>query len=531
MHDTAEPVDIQAGTPRERADTPAERVKKAKASRQKATLPRPKALRVSIEQYEKWNRGFTGEQKGRAIHHLYREWPAINRKLVGEQKEKLIQQWEGIPPFEPDEEIPDIKTFVLKNQEYGGSGKYKLMCTEIGIPGCISMTSFVLEDPDYPPRVDPAVLVVGHPLNKGYIEGLRASGIAIPGDDPEKYRAGQEQKEEMNIAGTLVSTLADQNKELREEIKEQRETFQEQIEELRADEPEDETGPLGKSVLEAGLRMVEKQVDRVTQASAVSYNPIEVAKAVMEMSKEMKGDSAGMMNVMQGMMTQQAAFLQTMLESQRKETEYWRRLAIEKPENGATPKSMLDQVEELAKFKALSRELFGGAREPRESREPETPRKNWMETLLENPKFPELANGALGMAAQLISLLRAPQPGAPPAPAPDALKAALNGQPQPAQVAQPAPDPVAQARAATLAFMQRIEKPFIAAFYDLEQMGLNGYTFARHMHCEFVPDGQVTPAGRQEYETIRDRWGKQLPGDPQLSTDLEHGARQPGQVH
>src|SRR5271167_4865181 len=109
MQDTAEPVDIQAGSSREHADTPKDRAKKAKAGRVKSSFPRPKSLRVTIEAFEKWLNSFTPEQIGRARQHFYREWPVINRKLIGEHKEKLIVLWEGGLPYEPDDDTPDFK--------------------------------------------------------------------------------------------------------------------------------------------------------------------------------------------------------------------------------------------------------------------------------------------------------------------------------------------------------------------------------------------------------------------------------------
>jgi hypothetical protein len=507
MPDLAEAVDLQANSQKEHADTPKDRVRKAKASRQKPSLPKPKALRVSPEQLEKWLRSFNSQQEGRAVIHVYRDWPAINRKLIGEQKEKLIQRWDGVLPFAQTDETPDLKTFILHNAEWGGSGKYKIMVTEIGVAGCISMTSFTLEDSEFPPRVDPATLIVGHPENKGYIEGLRASGIAIPGDDPEAYRAKQEKEREMDIATAAFEQLAKQNEKLQERIEDLTER-QDEVEET--DPAEEAVESVASQVLGAGLRMVEKQVDRVTQQSAVSYNPIEVAKSVMEMSREMKGDSAGIVSVIQSMAAQQTQFLQAMLEEQRKETAYWRDRATQAVVPVEPQKGVIEQFKDLAEFKSISRELFG--REPRAEREPEAPRKGWLDTLLENPQLPQLANGLFAMLGQLAIAFRG---GSLPPGSPDALRSALNGANGTALTNgnaehSPAPDPQEQARQATRAFLQRIEKPFIAHFFDTELQDLNGYTFAQRMHCEFVPDGPVTNAGRAEYLTIRDRWGQQF---------------------
>ena len=111
MPDHAEPVDLKAGSTGKRVDGPAERVKTAKESKTKTILPRPKGLRVTMEAFLKWAATFNEEQKGRALFHVYREYPVIDLLLIGETKPKLVAQYSGKLPFES----PNWQEWILKD--------------------------------------------------------------------------------------------------------------------------------------------------------------------------------------------------------------------------------------------------------------------------------------------------------------------------------------------------------------------------------------------------------------------------------
>jgi hypothetical protein len=511
--ETAEPVDLQppAG---DKPDSPANRIRKAKAAKKRSTLPRPRFFHSKDPaKLEDWIRSFTPEQASRAIIHWYREWPLIDRKLVGEQKSKLIHMSEGTL-FEPTDDTPDLSTFILAEPNWGGSGEYKLIVTEAGVPGALAMLSFELQDSQYPPVVDPRTLVVGAPGNKGYLEGLRATGIQVPGDDPAAFRRQQEEATEMNFAQTAFETVNKQNERLTEKV----EQLSEKLGGGDAQPVESIAEEMGREVFRSGLRMVEKQVDRVSASQATAYNPIEVAKASLELAKEMKGDTNGIIALMQGMFGSQTTFMAQLLEAQRQETAYWREQLQKRDREEREPKK--DPIEELVRLKQISREFFG--REPREREEPAAPAKNWLETLVENPAFPQVLQGGMQIVTTLLSLLRVPaaaSPAAVPAaqPAsgstPEQLREALAHQPGAAEqqgsgAAKPAAVDAATeaARAAHLKFMDLIEKPFVAHFFDTVRDELNGYTFAYAMHCEFVHGGPPTENGRRNYLTIRDGW-------------------------
>lgn len=499
--------------PGDKPDSPKNRIKKAKASGKKATLRRPKKWKQSPEDLEAWVQRFTPEQQGRAIIHLYRNWPVIDKRLVGERKEHLIAKFDGRFPYEQTEEVPNVVEFIKQNDEWGGSGDYKIMVNETGIPGALSMSEFSFRDRHYPPVIDPRILVVGDPENKGYLESLRARGIVIPGDDPAKFRESEEERSQMNLAEAAFHTMSKQNDRLTEQVKEL-------SEEIHNSEPEESvTEEIGKEIFRTGVRMLEKQVDRVSASQATAFDPIQVTKAAFELVEKLKpvpapaSNEAGVLAIVQTMYDGQLKFQQSLLVAQQEETKYWRDMLMMRINNpqGQNAGDLKGTAQGLLELKTIARELFG--REPREHAEPQPPGKNWIETLLEHPAFPQMASGLFGLATTLVTALR-PQPGAPAQipPTTTQLQTALTTPPAgtapPATTQPPAVDPAQEeARKNHLAFMEVMEKPFIAHFYDTIQEQLNGYTFAYAMHCEFVHGGIPTENGRKNYLTIRDVWG------------------------
>ena len=97
-------------------------------------------------------------------YHLYRRHPVIDRKLTGHEKTVLDVQQEM------------DRRYIL---EHWGSGEYRLYFHDVNRKGDteVCFTILRLEDPNFPPVVDQRELVVGHPRNIGFIEGLKARGL------------------------------------------------------------------------------------------------------------------------------------------------------------------------------------------------------------------------------------------------------------------------------------------------------------------------------------------------------------------
>lgn len=443
-----------------------------------------------------------------AVVHVYRLWPIVDVKALDPNATIEWDTIRGKIPFEPDE----YESFFLHKY---GSGEWKCIITESGVDGKIMEAFFSAVDLDHhPPKIDYRTLIKGNFKNQDYVKWLeRQPGLDLPWTrDPEE----EEQKTDMNIATVAIDALQKQNERNQDKIQEQLEEITERLNDDNEDESADAMAPspVATTVLETGLRMIEKQVDRVTEQSAKSYNPLEVLDHCMTLAEKLKGDSSGAISAMQLMMDMQVKTLNAIIEQSRADTSFWRDQALKVRTEVAVsgPKSTIEQLSELRDFKTLARDLFGSTRERVEDREPEPARKSWFETLMENPQFPTMLNTGLALVANIVYNMTHQGPNAKSPE--EVLKGALNGANgngnAVASQNPPAPDPQAQARQATLQFLQRIEKTFITHFFDTELQGLNGYTFAHCMHCEFVPDGSPTPAGRNEYMTIRDRWGQQF---------------------
>lgn len=512
MADTAEPVDLQAGTSHKRVDGPAARAKTAKESKKKTILPKPKSLRATPEAFFKWASTFNEEQKGRAVFHMYRDYPVIDLMLIGEQKPKLIAQFQGFFPCEPG----DWQTWVLQNRDWGGSGSYKIICTEIGVPGAISMCKFTVDDGDYPPVVDPKSLVVGHPDNKGYIAGLRSRGIRMPGDDPEAERIEKEEEAEMNVAGPLAEHIIKQNAELIQEMRERRED-EDQGQSTEGSVMAEATSEAVRVVAEGAreaIRMVGTQSTELAKASAPQFNPLELFKA----GRESAGDGGTAMLHM--FISSQERQMQAMAAMHEKTLDYMR----EKDEKAAVSSAPAEQpggidllLAEGQKFRQLG-ELFGWtSRRSRDAddtppRQIEPPKESAVDKLLtklaENPAI--LVTGIFGVTNLIQTFMGKGKPTEEVMKAAGAVSGSLSGQPQ----VPAAPDPAIEAerqRAGLLVFLKAIEPLFIKHFFDEAKESLDGYTFAEDFlsmtetpaGIVFTPEGPITALGKGQYDQIK----------------------------
>jgi hypothetical protein len=515
MADTAEPVDLQAGGPRKRVDGPADRAKAAKESKKKTILPKPKSLRVAADVFFKWAGTFNEEQKGRAVFHVYRDYPVIDLTLIGEQKPKLITQFSGLLPFE----VTAWSDYILKHSEWGGSGAYKILCTEIGVPGCISMCKFTLEDGDYPPVVDPKSLVIGHPDNKGYIQGLRARGIRLPGDDPLADRSEIEEEQEMKVAEPLVEHILTENRELREELRGNRDEASVSSgseETVMAEATSEAVRVVAEGAREA-IRMVGTQSTELAKASAPQYNPIELFKA----GRESAGDGGmAMLTFFMGAMEKQTSAMQTMHE---KTLEYMREKDEKQPISAVTVQAEQKQgidllLEEGQKFKQLG-DLFGWTTRgrSRDNDEPPAPKAEPKESALdkligklaENPAL--LVTGIFGITNLAQTFIGRGKPVEEVLKAASTVASSIPGAPQvPAE-----PDPAIEIERQKLAlqnFLRAIEALFLEHFFDPGKKSLTGYTFAEDFlsmsqsptgQLVFTPEGPMTDLGKQQYQQIK----------------------------
>jgi len=128
--------------------------------------------------------------------YLYRLWPIIDRRLGG-------QRYKNIDKFPVDEKPIDEERILALH----GSGKYRLTFNDANRPRPLKQvaeTALTLERADRPPVVVVQELILEHPDNRSYVQGLRA--------------AGQLKDEPMNGEGrTAVEQLAAMTRQLMQE--------------------------------------------------------------------------------------------------------------------------------------------------------------------------------------------------------------------------------------------------------------------------------------------------------------------------
>jgi hypothetical protein len=125
-----------------------------------------KKERVKLPPAEFWALLKRGTQKdwARWVLYAYRRFPVIDKKKLDPKAATNIDK--------VTHAIDD--RYLLRTH---GSGEYALMLTDADRPKgsrCIAKTDVSLNDPDWPPVIDVAELVIGHPQNRSYEARLKA---------------------------------------------------------------------------------------------------------------------------------------------------------------------------------------------------------------------------------------------------------------------------------------------------------------------------------------------------------------------
>lgn len=502
--EVAEPVDL-----RDNRGVP-------KSSRAKPTLPAPPGFNITPQRiFGDWLATFKPEEMAKAVLHFYREYPAIDRRLADPNaKPKLIKLFDNSEDS-TWEHSKDWAEYILQNREWGGSGKYKVMVTELGIPGCISMSKFKLEDSEYPPRVDPRVLIMGHPDNQGYIEGLRAEGKRLPGDDPEADRIEREEEEEMTVATEVVGVLKDELSHQREVANEAQRKVDEAHEKLR--EVRHAQGPSAESVAQgqvtglavegakAVIGMVTDQAREISRASAPSFNPVELFKVGMEA----RGGDNGMA-IVQLVLGQQRDTMATIEKMHHETIEFLSKRDEEDdtpaPTNGTVAvqedrRSLMSEIKDMTEFAEIMGFKRAGSENP-----PAPAGGGWLDKIgAAIAGNPMIVIAGLALVTNLLS--KSPQSatdvlaraGVPPGTLPP-----IPGVPAAATPGPPQPSPTEQLNK----FLEFLRPHFLNHFSSPD---LDGYTLAADIHSinetpaglQVVAGGPSTIRGRQEYQNMK----------------------------
>lgn len=300
--------------------------------------------------------------------YVYRLWPVIDRRLgpLGPNSTSYIDK--------TAEPITDENCLLRKF----GSGEYSVCFTDSNRPRGqtqICRTKLSLRHEELPPVLDLSELVLGDPLNKSYIDGLRARGVAVGGDDEENMRPADPVTAQMTEVAAEV---------IREHMKTKKSS--------------------GSDIPSAAIDVMADASRRAVEMAAAGNDPAKIVQMLVSLHGMFGADKHG----------GQAELLRLLMEQQAKNHELV--LATVQSRGNPAGNGILGSVEELIKLQSLL-DRMGGRRGG----------GSWVSELI--PALPAIVGPiaqAIALAASRSHPVPLPHPQAPanaspvavPAPAP-----------------------------------------------------------------------------------------------------------------
>ena len=438
-------------------------------------LPNPRRFPLRPEEFFKFWHQCEQIDPDRLIVYVWRTFPIIDKKMLDPDAPTNIGKMEKAP--EPD-------GWRLALLQRFGSGNYKLMLKDEGLkkPKAIAQTFITdLHDPDYPPWLESLdELVISHPSNQAFIEGLKQKGI-WPG---EREMAGSEA---MSILAGTVKDLSAQAAAQKKEPPAQQQSVPEVITQTlaMADKAFDRGAALTEKAMEAKVEAAKasasmgqqnpgqaidffEKVASVIQklqpaAPANATAPVTAAPNLGEMVTQLTGIFTLFADREQKLQGTIMALQANRLEALEKRLQE----LIANPTAAAVPKDDLATgLDKLLALKDKILALSGPKDEETEVREPKLP--PWMH--LAQTALNVLPNTAASMVAMSHNLAVARTGQGEPIAAgsietePPALPPATNPNPTPGEAPM-------RLDAVTLGFLRAIERPLINHLNDSTKTG------------------------------------------------------------
>lgn len=470
---------------------------------------------------------------------VYRLWPVCDVKLVNPNASNVtIALLEGalpadfVPaaPMPPLEGEPAPKIEVDYEQamlERHGAGEYMMILNESGVEGEIMRCYFSMTDQlqmeRYPPKLDLNTLVRGQFRNEYYITFLRTRNIKLPwenGDEDMNGNGGG------STTADALRVVADANASLANRVAEAAERGAELRVQAAEKEQDVQATAVNKSI-ELVTETARDMMHMVTSHAGKQWDPVEALKAAKELMAP-AGDSPmsdwmKMTDLLLKTVSDSNERVMRLIESHNKTLETI--LMKRQPDGSYSPehvtpappaqKSFVEQLTELTTAAGLlgfQRPGIVPVPPAAAAPEPREPEPSIGLVIAQN--MPAIMGAATTMFMLWANIrhndavAKAGQ-GKPENPQDALRKAAAQHQQNmtDAGAAQPpaaTPDP-ADPLAPWMLFLQQIEEPFIAHFYDANA---SGYTFAAHI----ISDGTMlspTANGRRVYLTVLEKLGVQ----------------------
>jgi len=387
-----------------------------------ATLPKPpvkfgRGLRV-FNQFVKYWKSLSVDHLERTRVHQYRKWPVIDRLLVG-LKHSSIARYEKSdePNVSPEcpfmSETPDNDLLHMF-----GAGEYKFMLNELGVPNSIMTIEITVNDDAYPPQIDYRELSKSHPLNQSFIDGLRRRGVKLPWDTENET---DEQDGNMtagaNVIGQMATTMMDLAKT---------------VSTGKGQEP-----TIDQKAMESGMRIVQaasemgmKIVKEGIAANSEKTNPIEMLRAVAELTGAKKGDDALTIQLLRQTQDLNARIQELTSTHNQEMIMVMKDMLTAQKDNAPVQRTEIDILTDAVQRKKLLEELNGGTSRKRIDDDDAPARPTTAETLLQNaPIIMQGLVSIIGLGANIFHNYAAMRSNAAPTHS------------QPGQPGQPPPQP------------------------------------------------------------------------------------------
>lgn len=230
----------------------------------------------------------------------------------------------------------------------------------------------------YPPIVDPLWVDQDHPQNRAFVQYLRGRGIKLP-----TQKEKEEEKTDMQVAETnakLIDTLI------------ARSTPVPQIRQ------ETVTEKIALETAKAGIEMATQQAKQIMTSNVKEGNPLELVDKIVSVADKMTAKSNGGADettklIMQSMIEDRKEARERAQRAEERHERLMERMFAQRDNPATQPKSLIEQMREMAEMRTLMKDAFGVGSEAAEEAKETIP-----EMLIKNA--PTLLQTGLGLAAQ-----------------------------------------------------------------------------------------------------------------------------------